>query len=161
EVGRELLELRRRTKKTVCLSWTIPPSDGFDLVVAGGMYVFPEPSRAIGVLGRVAGYSTAVTREPIDVNEIPRFEWKTLVPETVPGTVISEDACHKILRAAGLPVAEGKLAKSENDAAAMALAVKFPVAMKGISGAVTHRAAAGLLELDLRSEEEVRDAYRR
>jgi hypothetical protein len=83
------------------------------------------------------------------------------VPNPKPGTVISEDACHRILRAAGLRVAEGRLARSEKEAAEAGSAVQFPVAMKGISSDVTHRAAAGLLELDLRNEQEAREAYGR
>ena len=39
-------------------------------------------------------------------------------------------------------------------------AIGLPVAMKGISAAVTHRAAAGLLAVDLRSEEEALAAFR-
>ena len=40
-------------------------------------------------------------------------------------------------------------------------ALGIPVVMKGISAAVTHRAAAGLLAVDVRSEEEALAAFRR
>ncbi|MHB8993348.1 MAG: acetate--CoA ligase family protein, partial [Chloroflexota bacterium] len=72
---------------------------------------------------------------------------------------VSEHDCHRILAAAGLPVAAGRLTTSVEDATGAACDVGYPVAMKGISSAVTHRAAAGLLELNLRSEQEVRDGY--
>jgi len=161
EVGRALIEFRRRTKKTVCVSWTIPPKEGFDLVVADGMYVFPEPSRAIGVLAKVAAYATTKPREHLKSAKVHAFDWNVFVSRPESGTVVSEDSCHRILRAAGLCVAEGRLANSENEAAEVARTVEFPVAIKGISSDVTHRAAAGLLELDLRSETELREAYRR
>src|SRR5919106_23033 len=63
--------------------------------------------------------------------------------------------------AAGLPVAAGQLAGSMDEALAAARALGFPVALKGIAPSVTHRAAAGLLALDLRSEPELQDGYRR
>ena len=64
-----------------------------------------------------------------------------------------------ILAAAGLPVAAARLATSVDQAVDAAGAVGFPVAMKGISAAVAHRAAAGLLALNLTNEKQVREAY--
>jgi succinyl-CoA synthetase beta subunit len=65
------------------------------------------------------------------------------------------------MAAAGLSVAPGRLARSEDEAAEAAAAVGMPVVMKGISPAVTHRAAAGLLALGLSTLEDVRATYRR
>jgi hypothetical protein len=48
-----------------------------------------------------------------------------------------------------------------DQALAAARRLGFPVALKGIAASVTHRAAAGLLALDLRFEVDVQDAYRR
>ena len=73
-----------------------------------------------------------------------------------------EDRCHRILAAAGLPVAAGQLVRGRGgrDRGRRA-SVGFPVVLKGISPSVTHRAAAGLLAVDLRSEAEVATAFRR
>ena len=43
----------------------------------------------------------------------------------------------------------------------IAESIGLPVVLKGISAEVTHRAQAGLLAVDLRSREEVRNAFRR
>jgi succinyl-CoA synthetase beta subunit len=77
----------------------------------------------------------------------------------MPGTVISEHECHRILRLAGLPVAAGELASSVDAAEAAARRIGFPLAMKGISPLVTHRAKLGLVVLDVRSGEEARSVY--
>jgi succinyl-CoA synthetase beta subunit len=69
--------------------------------------------------------------------------------------VISEHVVARILEAAGLPVAAGHLANTEQDAVRAALEVGFPVAMKGISSAITHRAAAGLVVLNVNGPDEV------
>jgi succinyl-CoA synthetase beta subunit len=75
------------------------------------------------------------------------------VPEAQAGLVISEHECHRILAAGGLPVARGALVRSAEDAATALREVGGPVAMKGISPAVTHRAAAGLLLLGIAEAE--------
>ena len=159
DVAKTILEFRRSTRKTVCVSWVLAPQEGLDLLRTGGMYVFDEPGRAIAALGKIAGYACASRREP-NLNARPEpFDWEKFVPHGEPGTVVSEDACHRILAAAGLSIAEGRLAKSESEATDAARAVTFPVAMKGISSSVAHRAAAGLLALNLRSDEAVREAF--
>ncbi len=58
-------------------------------------------------------------------------------------------------------VAPGRLARSQNEAVQIANEVGASVAMKGISRQVTHRAAAGLVALSLRTEDDVRDAWGR
>ncbi len=57
-------------------------------------------------------------------------------------------------------MAAGRLAASQDEAVRAAAEVGYPVALKGISPAVTHRAAAGLLFLDIRSDAEAREAHR-
>jgi acetyltransferase len=89
------------------------------------------------------------------------FDWTRHVPAPAAGQVITEDACHRLLAEAGLPVARARLATDADDAVRAARDVGLPVAMKGIAAAVTHRAAAGLLALDLRTEEDVSEAQRR
>jgi succinyl-CoA synthetase beta subunit len=88
------------------------------------------------------------------------FDWSSLVPERTAPLVIPEHRCHEILEAAGLPVAAGTLVRQASDLPRALEAVGLPVAMKGSSAAVTHRAAAGLLAVDLRSEEEALAAFR-
>jgi succinyl-CoA synthetase beta subunit len=56
-----------------------------------------------------------------------------------------------ILKAAGLPVAEGALARTPGQAEDAAGRIGFPLAVKGIAQSITHRAAAGLLALDVES----------
>jgi acyl-CoA synthetase (NDP forming) len=157
--------LRHRTDKTVCVSWMFAPREGSEILARAGMYVFTEPASAIETLGDAAWLGAAQrsidTRQPPPISSTPCFDWNAHVPDAAAGLVVTEDACHRILAAAGLRVARAHLASSEDTAVRAAVEVGLPVAMKGISAAVTHRAAAGLLALDLRREQEVRDAYKR
>jgi acetate---CoA ligase (ADP-forming) len=69
--------------------------------------------------------------------------------------VLPEHVAAGVLEAAGLPVARGRLATTSDEAVRAAHEVGFPVAIKGISAAITHRAAAGLVALDVDSPEAV------
>jgi acetate---CoA ligase (ADP-forming) len=75
--------------------------------------------------------------------------------------VVCEDRCHTIMREAGISVAAGELATDEAAALRIGGEIGPPVVMKGISPRVTHRAAAGLLAVDLRTPEDITEAFRR
>jgi acetyltransferase len=66
--------------------------------------------------------------------------------------VVTEDVVTRILESAGLKVAPGRIARTAEDAARTAAEVGFNVAMKAISPAITHRAAVGLVALDIATE---------
>jgi acetate---CoA ligase (ADP-forming) len=145
--------------KPVIAAWPLAIEVARTSLHADGVHVFPEYSRAVRTMGRLADYAQALAEPQVTV-PAATFDWSAHVPNPSAGTVISEHACHAILARAGLPVADGRLAVSEDAAADAARDVGFPVVMKGVSPHVTHRAAAGLLALGLRSEAEVRQAWR-
>ena len=74
--------------------------------------------------------------------------------------VVSEHLAARILEAAGLPVAQGRLARTTEEAVRAASEVGYPVVLKGISPAITHRAAAGLVRLALEDDAGVAKADR-
>jgi acetyltransferase len=159
EVGEAMCGLRTRTCKTVCVSWRVAPKDALERLPARGVFVFPEPAHAARALRQLVRYRANLSRPPRPEGvERPSFAWSAFVRDPAPGTVVSEPECHRILAAAGLPVAAGRLVRSPEEAALAAASLGYPVALKGISSAVTHRAAAGLLALHLASDEAVRAA---
>jgi len=119
-----------------------------------------EAARAIVALSRMTVQGAAATRPARKAKaSTPAFDWRPFVAEGE--TIVSEPQCHRILKTAGLPVAAGELVQDEAQAARAVLALGLPVVLKAVSAQVTHRAKAGLLAADLRSESEVRDAFRR
>ena len=127
-------------------------------LAAAGLYVLPSPDRATEALAAILrqGPADAPVLRPAPLG----FDWARAVPDATDGRVVSEHECNRILAAAGLPVAAGRLVTSAAEAAAAAREVGFPVAMKGISPAITHRAAAGLLRLGVTSEAAAEDGWR-
>jgi acyl-CoA synthetase (NDP forming) len=154
--------LHARASKTVCVSWPFAPSEVRKRLPEAGIPVFTEHARAIRAIAHLAHWRSALEQPPRGERlQLAAFDWAAYVADPTPGMVVGEHACHRILAAAGLPVAPGRLVVRIDEALAAANAIGLPVVLKGIAPSVTHRAAAGLLALDLRSEEDVRDAYRR
>ena len=165
QIAAALAAFRQRCAKPLCVSWMFAPPEGLETLAKAGVHVFAEPARALEALGHAAGYGRTLDRILSAPSHAARsftaaFDWNAHVPLPTAGLVITEDACHRILAAAGLAVARARLATSEDDASRAASEVGLPVAMKGIAAAITHRAAAGLLALDVRTDAEVRDAHR-
>jgi acetate---CoA ligase (ADP-forming) len=160
EISAVFTDFWRRCPKAVSVAWPAPPSGTLARFAEQGVATFDEPDRALRALGRIAAFGVAQDRPttPPDLTPLA-FDWATQVHDG--DSVISEDRCHTLLRKAGLPVAAGALATDEASAQRIACEIGLPVVMKGIAAAVTHRAAAGLLAVDLRTEREVADAFRR
>ena len=127
-------------------------------LAARGIYTFTEHARAVRALGHIVRYAGdlrhAIRKLP---QPPPAFPWSDFVtPAMAAGSVISEDVVARILEAARLPVARGRIATTaERTPSASHTTSGLPVAIKAISPAITHRAAAGLVALDVDTPEAV------
>jgi acetate---CoA ligase (ADP-forming) len=74
---------------------------------------------------------------------------------------LSEHEAKELVRRAGLPVVDGRLVGSEEDAAAALSELGGHVAVKLSAPSLQHKADVGALVLDLATEDAVRAAYRR
>ncbi|MFO1323578.1 MAG: acetate--CoA ligase family protein [Burkholderiales bacterium] len=154
--------LAGRSAKPVCISWPSPPRAVPGRLAEHGIYAFVDAERGIRALARWVGHGAAARRPPrAAAPEIAAFDWRAFVPVDDAGTVICENTCHEILAAAGLAVAAGEFVRDEEGAVRAAEAIGLPVVLKGITPKITHRAKAGLVAVDLRSEADVRAAWRR
>ena len=76
-------------------------------------------------------------------------------------TALSEIESKKILEAIGIPSAIPEHAVSADDAAAIAVRIGFPVVLKVLSPDVTHKSEVGGVELNLRTDADVRAGFGR
>ncbi len=160
EISEVIRGLAQRSTKPVGVCWPSPPRGVPARLAEHGIYSFAEPARAVVALARMTAQGAAARRPARDPKRaIPAFDWPGFVADGA--TIVSEPQCHRILKAAGLAVAAGELAQDEDQAVRAAVSLGLPVVLKGVSAQVTHRAKAGLLAADLRSEGEVREAFRR
>ena len=73
--------------------------------------------------------------------------------------IIGEESL-ELLTNYGIPVAESWVAKNEEEAVDMAKKINYPVVMKVVSPEVIHKSEAQGVMLDIKNEEEVKDAFR-
>jgi acyl-CoA synthetase (NDP forming) len=74
-------------------------------------------------------------------------------------TQLSEIESKELLKAAGIPVVEAKLAKTKAEAVVLSRDLGFPVALKIVSKDVTHKSDAGGVKLNLKNGAHVEKAY--
>src|SRR5262249_37042300 len=104
--------LRSRTDRTVCVAWSMASPAGAGRLAAVGVYAFPEIARGLRAIGHLARYRAALAAPPrLDAAVTPAFDWVAFVAPSPPaGTVVPEPDCHRLLAAAGLATAAGRLA---------------------------------------------------
>jgi acyl-CoA synthetase (NDP forming) len=73
---------------------------------------------------------------------------------------LTEIEAKTLLKAAGIPVTETKLARNEKEAVSISEEMGFPTALKIISSEITHKSDAGGVKLGLRNATQVAEAYR-
>ncbi|MEN6435832.1 MAG: acetate--CoA ligase family protein [Anaerolineaceae bacterium] len=72
---------------------------------------------------------------------------------------LTEIEAKQVFEAYGLPVTKTYLAKSEDEAVALAKKIGFPVVMKIVSPDILHKSDAGAVKVNIKDEQAVRDAY--
>jgi acetyltransferase len=75
-------------------------------------------------------------------------------------TLLTEWEAKQILSAYGIPVVETRIARSEEEAVAIAEDIAYPVVLKLHSETITHKTDVGGVKLNLTNAEAVRRAYR-
>ena len=74
-------------------------------------------------------------------------------------SILTEFESKKILKQAGIPVVETKLAKTQKEAVSLSQKMSFPVALKIVSPDVIHKSDSGGVKLSLNNVTEVKKAY--
>ena len=75
-------------------------------------------------------------------------------------TLLTEVESKRVLEAYGIPTVKTRVATTEDDAAKIAAELGRPVVLKLYSEIITHKTDVGGVKLNLKSESEVRQAYR-
>lgn len=151
--------------KIVCNVWAPEWLDGpgaLETEVDPHLALFHSMDRCFAVLAawhRRAGLRQA----PRAVHgRFSRLGVKTEAAEllrTAAGAALTEHEAKRVLALYGVPVVSERLARDPDAAVAAALALGFPVVLKGDSPDVQHKTEAGMVRLGLRDADEVRRAY--
>jgi acetyl-CoA synthetase len=104
--------------------------------------------------------AAALQAAPADAARLREMAAATTRAGRASGRWLAEHEVKARLRAAGLPVVDGRLVAGEEDAVAALAELGGPVAVKLSSPELRHKTAAGALALDLPAEPDVRAAWR-
>ncbi len=118
-----------------------------------GVTCYPTAERAIRAVSKLIDSSLASTADKNSQTA------KVSVSLPADAGVVPEYKTKDILRNAGIPFPDGKLATSVEDAVAAANVLGFPVVMKAQSAELSHKSDAGGVLLNLQSDADVSQAY--
>jgi len=127
--------------------------------------VYPFPEQAARALAKAARYAHWRTTSPghfWSFDEIHADEARGLCRDVVAArgrTWLSAEELRRVLYAFGLPLAAGSVARSEDEAAAIASILGFPVVLKLSAPPLLHKTDANVVRLHLTTEKAVRAAW--
>jgi len=156
-IGNKPVLLCTMTQSNKCT----PVSAGSEQIPA---VAFPE--NAVRALGKVAAYARW-RREPVGLpwgfDDVQVDEARALCRGIIAArgdTWLTQEELLRVLNAFGLPMVPSPAARSEDEAAALAALIGFPVVMKVMSPEIVHKTDAGAVILNLMSEAAVRSTFR-
>jgi acyl-CoA synthetase (NDP forming) len=129
-------------------------------------YVFPE--NAVAALAKAVEYSERRARPesaPVKFSDINREEANKIITTALKNKTngpkwLSSEQISGLLKCYGIRFAETKFARTAAEAAAIAGKIGYPVVLKLASSTITHKTDVGGVCLNLKSENEVIDAFK-
>jgi acyl-CoA synthetase (NDP forming) len=163
-----IAQVAQGTDKLVMMTWfPLPRADIWMSLARDGVPVFPEPARGIRALGKMAQYVAA--RERSFSRRTATIESSSDLESSVEKILdqaknqgrnaLSEVEAKSLLKALGLTVPRGGLARNAAEARSVANRIGSPVALKAASPDLLHKTEAGLIRLGVESPEEVERAF--
>jgi acyl-CoA synthetase (NDP forming) len=119
-----------------------------------GVPFFPSPERAYRALGSLTSFAEQQSRGTSLAAELGQL------PALSSG-VIPEYRSKDFLRSVGIPIFQGKLARTVEQANAIAEEIGYPVVLKAQSELLSHKSDVGGVALNLSTEEAVTAAWKR
>jgi acetyltransferase len=158
--------------KPVLASWMGGNSiaEGEAALNSAGIPTFPFPdtaARAFTYMWRYTYnlrglYEIPALTEISELNDASRKQVELIInnARTRGRALLTELESKQLLSLYGIPTVETRIASTEDEAAAVASKVGFPVVLKVFSETITHKTDVGGVRLNLQDEAAVRPAYR-
>jgi acetyltransferase len=167
----ERLKAYAKTTKPLLASWMggTGIADGEAVLNAAGIPTFPYPdtaARAFTYMWRYTYilrglYETPALSAPSELEDASRDQVAQLIQKarSEGRVLLTELESKQVLSLYGIPTVETRIAASEDEAAAIAAQIGFPVVLKIHSKTITHKTDVGGVKLNLQDEAAVRAAY--
>lgn len=170
--ARALVEAARTTGKPVLAAWLgdINRNPSRALLEEGGIPDFYTPENAVEAFSFLCAYrrnQAELLQAPAALSGVAaerRFDLPAVIQIrdyalAERRAMLTEIEAKALLAACGIPVKVPVLARNEDEAAAAAREIGFPVVLKIHSPDITHKSDAGGVRLDLKSHAEVAAAF--
>lgn len=159
-----MAQVAQGTDKLVLMTWfPLPRPDIWMNLARAGVPVFSEPARGTRALGKMVQYVEArernLTRHMTSIASPPGFE--SAIEQILDQArnqgrkALSEVEAKGLLKALGLRVPRGGLARNAMEAQLLFSSLHGPVALKASSPDLLHKTEAGVIRLDLKTPDEV------
>ena len=165
-VAREIANVSSKTLKPILVAWSARADVGkqaFSLLDAARVPYFRTPIRAGRALVALVSYARALERRR---REHAESKSAIRISSTQPvdliksyGTQPTEYQAKQFLHSFGIPITREVLATSLEAALEAARSIGYPVAAKVQSPDIPHKTEAGAVRTDIRSDDDLRDAY--
>ncbi len=150
------------TDKLVMMTWfPLPRMDIWMNLAQAGVPVFPEPARGIRALGKMTDY--VVTRDRFLAQKPAAGPKSSLLDPEIEKIfdgvkqqdrkALSEVEAKSLLKAWGVKIPRGGLARNATEARSLAAAIGTPVVLKACSSDILHKTEAGVIRLGQKQEE--------
>ena len=168
-IAEKLTRFAKLDQKPILTSWMggAEAAQGEAILNSAGIPTFPFPDTAVRAFNYMWSYSynlRGLYETPIlpSGDAIDPQEAHAIIETARDSgrTILTEFESKQVMQAYGIPVVDTRLASTEEEAAAAARAIGFPVVVKLNSLTITHKTDVGGVKLNLVNEEQVRDAFR-
>ncbi|GAA5167970.1 MULTISPECIES: acetate--CoA ligase family protein [Amycolatopsis] len=158
----DVVELDRRTEKLVVVCWVAGDAAMPGRLAGAGIPTYDDTAATMRALGAFVAHARHVERErrADPQTSVPTARLTGPLPRAAGGP-LSEAAGKRLLRSWGLPVVDGRLAVSADEAAAAARELGFPVVLKVSAAGLAHKTELGLVDVGIGDEAELRAAAAR
>lgn len=133
-------------------------------LVENGIPAYGPPDQAMNAMAALGEYNAIrnmMDETKIESDPVRAKKARTIieVARNDKRLALTEIEAKQIFEAYGLPVAQTRLAKSEDEAVDFAKQIGFPVVMKIVSPDIIHKSDAGGVKVNVKDEKAAREAY--
>lgn len=167
---RDFIRIAEKTPKAIIVVWAGGDfeGDGRALLSRSDIPVFRTPARAAAAIRALDAYCATHARTPAAASADGDNTSRVLKALSVLAGAragskgaLTERVSKQVLAELGYPVTREQPAQTEDDAVRAARDIGYPVVLKGEHPDIMHKSDAGLVFLNLRSDDEVREAFRK
>ncbi|HQP29807.1 MAG TPA: acetate--CoA ligase family protein, partial [Deltaproteobacteria bacterium] len=167
DTAKAIVQIAQRSNKPIlcCFMGVVDVSQGVKYLQEYGYPVYRFPENAANAFAALYRFSRWVNRQhmaPLVISHDKAKAEQIIQACLAAGkTKLGELEGNELLACYSFPVLPTRLSTSEEEAAAAAREIGLPVVLKIVSPQILHKSDAGGVAVGLKTEDEVRDAYRR